>query len=101
MRIRHVSFLTFCAVLVSACVTPAPGSERVGITKDASEVSACTAVGNVNTLGGPQGPSQIADSSTELRNQALGFGGNVVFVTSSTLNVPNEGVAYSCPKATH
>jgi hypothetical protein len=101
MRIRHVSLLTLCAVLVSACVTLAPGAEEVRITKDASDVSGCAAVGSVNTLGGPQGPSQIADSSTELRNQALGLGGNVVFVTSSTLNVPNRGVAYRCPKATH
>jgi hypothetical protein len=101
MRIWHVSLWTFCAIFVSACVTLAPGAEKVRITKDASDVSGCTAVGSVNTLGGPQGPSQIADSSTELRNQALAFGGNVVFVTSSTLNVPNEGVAYRCNNATH
>jgi hypothetical protein len=101
MRIRHVSFLIFCAIFVSACVTLAPGAEKVRITRDASDVSGCTAVGSVNTLSGPQGPSQIADSSTELRNQALAFGGDVVFVTSSTLNVPNEGVAYRCNTATH
>jgi hypothetical protein len=101
MRMRDVSFITVCVIFVSACVTPAPGAEKVRITKDASDVSGCAAVGSVNTLSGPQGPSQIADSSTELRNQALAFGGNVVFVTSSTLNVPNEGVAYRCNHVTH
>jgi hypothetical protein len=100
MRIRQVSFFPFCAIFVSACVTLAPGAEKVRITKDASDVAGCTAVGSVNTQGGPQGPSQIADSSTELRNEALGLGGNVVFVTSSTLNVPNQGIAYRCPNPT-
>jgi len=69
----------------------------VQITKDAADVSGCTAVGNVNTLGSAQGPSQIADSSTVLRNQAVGLGGNVIFVTSATFGVPDQGVAYRCP----
>ena len=97
MRIRHFSLSTLCAIFTSACVTLAPGAEKVRITKDASDVSGCTAVGSVNTLGGPQGPSEIADSSNELRNAAIGLGGNAVFITSSILNVPNQGVAYRCP----
>jgi hypothetical protein len=44
-----------------------------------------------------QGPSQVADSSTVLRNKAVGLGGNVIFVTSATLGVPDQGVAYRCP----
>ena len=97
MRIRTVSLLPIFAIFVSACVTLAPGAEKVRITKIASDVLGCTAVGSVDTVGAPQGPSAIDDSSKELRNKALGLGGNVVFVTSSVLNVPQEGVAYRCP----
>lgn len=100
MRIWYVSPFCVCAIFVSACVSLAPGAEKVRITKEPSDVSGCTAVGSVNALGGPQGPSEIADSSTELRNAALGLGGNVVFVTSSVLNVPNQGVAYRCTNPT-
>jgi hypothetical protein len=42
-------------------------------------------------------PSQVVDNSNELRNQAVGLGGNVVYVTLSTLGVPAEGVVYRCP----
>jgi hypothetical protein len=97
MRTWRVSLLFVCAIALSACVTAAPGAEKVRITKDAADVSGCAAVGNVDTLGAPQGPSQIADSSTELRNKAVGLGGNVIFVTSATLGVPDQGVAYRCP----
>jgi hypothetical protein len=99
MSIWRVSVLFFGAILLAACVTLAPGADKVRITKQASEVSGCTAVGNVNTLGDAQGPSQIADSSTELRNQAVGLGGDTIFVTSATLGVPNQGVAYRCANA--
>jgi hypothetical protein len=97
MSTWRFSVLFGFAICLGACVTPAPGSEKVRITKNAADVSGCTAVGNVNVAGIPQGPSQIADSSTELRNQAVGLGGNVVFVTSATLGVPEQGVAYRCP----
>jgi hypothetical protein len=97
MKAWRVLVLSVSVTYLVACITPAPGADKVRITKDASDVSACTAVGNVNTLGVPQGPSQIADSSTELRNQAVGLGGNVVFVTAATLGVPDQGVAYRCP----
>jgi hypothetical protein len=97
MRTWHVCVISVCAIYLGACVTPAPGADKVRMTKDASDVAGCTAVGNVNTLGGPQGPSQISDSSTELRNQAVGLGGNVIFVTLATLGVPDQGVAYRCP----
>lgn len=97
MRTWRFSVLFTCAICLGACITPAPGSEKVRMTKNAADVSGCTAVGNVNVAGISQGPSQIADSSTELRNQAVGLGGNVVFVTSATLGVPEQGVAYRCP----
>jgi hypothetical protein len=97
MRTWGVSVLSVCAIYLGACVTLAPGADKVRMTKDASDVAGCTAVGTVDTLGAPQGPSQIADSSKELRNKAVGLGGNVVFVTSAALGVPNMGVAYRCP----
>jgi Domain of unknown function (DUF4156) len=94
---RTVSVAAICAILCNACVSLAPGADKVRITKNASDVSMCTAVGNVNASGGVQGPSEIVDASTEFRNQAVGLGGNVVFVTLATLGVPAEGVVYRCP----
>jgi hypothetical protein len=93
----RVCLLSVVAIFLSACVTAAPGADKVRITKNASDVSGCTAVGNVDASGAPQGPSEIADSSTELRNKTVGLGGNVVFVTLATLGVPAQGVAYRCP----
>ena len=97
MRTRRIWLLSVCAICLGACVTAAPGADKVRMTKNACDVSGCTAVGNVDTLGAPQGPSEIADSSTVLRNKAVGLGGNVIFVTLSTLGVPDQGVAYRCP----
>jgi hypothetical protein len=94
---RTVSLAAICAILCNACVTLAPGADKVRLTKNASDVATCTAVGNVNASEGVQGPSQIVDASTEFRNQALGLGGNVVYVTLATLGVPDEGVVYRCP----
>jgi hypothetical protein len=97
MSAWRVSLLSVCAIFLGACVTAAPGADKVRMTKNASDVSGCTAVGNVDTLAAPEGPSQIADSSTVLRNKAVGLGGNVIFITSATLGVPDQGVAYRCP----
>ena len=96
MSAWRVSLLSVCAIFLGACVTAAPGADKVRMTKNASNVSGCTAVGNVDPLGAPEGPSQIADSSTVLRNKAVGLGGNVIFITSATLGVPDQGVAYRC-----
>jgi hypothetical protein len=93
-----VLVVAVCGLFLTACVTLAPGADKVRITKNAADVAACSAVGNVNTSGGAQGPSQIVDSSIELRNQALGLGGNVVFVTAAVLGVPGEGVVLRLPK---
>ncbi len=86
-----------CALWLTACVTAAPGAAAVRITRKPGDVSGCTVVGNITTAHEVQGPSQIADSATELRNQAVGLGGNVVFVTAAVAGVPAEGVAYRCP----
>jgi len=94
---RTLPLAAIHAILLTACVSSAPGADKVRFTKNASDVSMCTAVGNVNASGAPQGPSAVVDAPTELRNKAIGLGGNVVFVTSATLGVPTEGVAYRCP----
>ena len=89
---------TICAIsLLSACMTLAPGADKVALTKTASDVSGCSAVGNIKASIGPQGEVDFADASTEVRNQVIGLGGNTAFVSSGTLGVPVEGIAYRCP----
>ena len=72
-------------------VAPVPGAEKVRVTRNASEVSTCSAVGNVkvNASG--------SNARTEFRNMVVGFGGNVGVVTSGPAWAPVEGVAYRCP----
>jgi len=95
--IWRLALSAMCALLLNACVSLAPGADKVRFTRNSSDVSTCTAVGNINVSAGVQGPSQVVDNSSELRNQAVGLGGNVVFVTVATLGVPAEGVVYHCP----
>ena len=94
---QMLALATVCAPLFGACVSLAPGADQVRFTKNPSDVSACTAVGNVDVSGDVQGPSQVVDGPKEVRNQAVGLGGNVVFVTQATLGVPGQGVIYRCP----
>jgi len=95
--------MTLCASLVAAGIalstgcanTPlAPGADKVKITRSADDVASCKPVGNIhldceNTIN--VGTEPIA------RNQAIGLGGNTVFVTGGTLGAICGGVAYSCP----
>ena len=77
----------------AGCVTVAlaPGAEKVKITKSAGDVASCKAVGNVKS------PLIGFDAiNATLQNQALGLGGNTVFVTGSD-GQSVAGVAYSCP----
>jgi len=79
--------LTSCAVAVA----PVPGAEKVRLTRNASEVSTCSAVGSirVNTSG--------SNARTEFRNLVIGSGGNIGLVSSGPTWAPVEGVAYRCP----
>jgi hypothetical protein len=72
-------------------VAPVPGADKVRLTRNASEVSTCSAVGNirVNASG--------SNARTEFRNSIVGFGGNIGLVTSGPTWAPIEGVAYRCP----
>jgi len=78
------------AALTAGCVTTslAPGAAQVKIVRSAALVAACTAVGNV--VVDPQKP-------VDVRNLTVGLGGNTVFVTSESLGIIFNGVAYRCP----
>jgi len=79
--------LVSCVVAVA----PVPGAENVRLTRNASEVSTCSAVGKirVNASG--------SSARTEFRNMVVGFGGNIGFVTNGPTWTPVEGIAYRCP----
>ena len=94
---RLLSTAVIYVIALSACVSLAPGADKVHITKNASDVSACSAVGNIQVPLNAQGDVDIANSDAELRNQTVGLGGNTAFVTSSPLGVDVQGIAYRCP----
>jgi hypothetical protein len=87
-------------VLFSGCVTEqaAPGANAVPLTRNPAEVANCTAVGNVNAYA----PNGVGDE-VKFRNQVVGYGGNVGFVTLNgscgigACQRAAEGVAYRCP----
>ena len=72
-------------------VAPVPGAEKVRLTRNASEVSTCSAVGNIRVS------SSGSNARTEFRNVVVGFGGNIGLVTSGPTWAPVEGFAYRCP----
>jgi hypothetical protein len=78
--------LVSCVVAVA----PVPGSEKVRITRNASEVSNCSAVGSIRVNASGSG------ARTEFRNVVLGFGGNIGLVTNGPAWAPVEGIAYRC-----
>jgi hypothetical protein len=84
-------------LFVTGCVNLAPGADKVRITKVASDVSSCTAVGNIKVPRGADGNVDIANADAEFRNQTVGLGGNTAFATAAPLGVPVEGIAYRCP----
>jgi hypothetical protein len=89
---RLAVLITFTAG-TAACttVTLAPGADRVRLTVNAADVSSCRAAGNVKA---PQGSG--LDGEATIRNQALGLGANVIFITRNVTGA-EEGVAYNCP----
>jgi hypothetical protein len=71
-------------------VPPVPGSDKVRVTRNASEVSTCSAVGNIRVS------ASGSNARTEFRNTVVGFGGNVGLVTNGPAWAPVEGIAYRC-----
>lgn len=90
MKTALTAFTITTIGMLSGCATVslAPGAEQVKITSNAPDVKGCQAVGNIGPI--PASP----DTNAEMRNTALGMGGNVVFLTS-VFGI--EGVAYHCP----
>jgi hypothetical protein len=93
----RTSALGIVLTLLSGCATPAlaPRADKVLLTQKAADVANCKAVGNINPNQGAKGTT--FSTPTEFRNQAIGLGGNTVFVTNQYMGAPVEGVAYSCP----
>jgi Domain of unknown function (DUF4156) len=82
------------AILLSACVTLAPGADQVRITNKASGVQTCKALGNIQVPKNHQG---LLDAQNQFRNQAGELGSNVALVTEGSVSVPVAGIAYRCP----
>jgi hypothetical protein len=98
MRIVRLIAVTFTVLpWMVACVTLAPGADKVRITKVPSEVSKCTAVGNIKVPRNADGNVDIGNAEAEFRNQTIGLGGNTAYETAAPLGVPVEGIAYRCP----
>ncbi len=93
-RLLAVSGALALMMVLGACVTtrPLPGSDTLHMTTDPSDVSACTAVGNIKVPGG------AADKDIQFRNQAVGFGADTAFVTVTIFGAatPMDGIAYRC-----
>jgi hypothetical protein len=90
-RVAQLVILLLPGLLVSGCVTPlAPGAAQVKITRNAADVAGCAAVGNLDSI----------KTSDDVRNQAIGLGGNVVFDTRpSAVFGLMTGVVYRCASA--
>jgi hypothetical protein len=84
--------------LVQACAMPvlAPGAEKVQLTQKAGDVAHCSAAGNINPARDAKGGTTFS-TPAEFQNQAIGLGGNTVFVTKQYMGAPIEGVVYRCP----
>jgi carbon monoxide dehydrogenase subunit G len=94
MSVRVLISAAGAAILLAACVSLAPGADKVHVTDKASDVANCTAVGNLRISRDAQGQVDLVDADTEYRNQTVGLGGNTAFVTSSVLG---QGIGYRCP----
>src|SRR5215470_15161747 len=95
MRSRTAALLV--AYGLTGCVSLAPGADKVLVTRDASVVATCTAVGNVQVQVDVNRQVDIANASTVFRNRVVALGGNTGLVTDGSVGIPFEGVAYRCP----
>jgi hypothetical protein len=95
--LTRIAVSLFAILAVGACVTLAPGADQVRVTDNAADVTACKAVGNIQVPKNADGTVDIANAQRQLRNQVVGFSGNVALVTEGLVGVPGAGVAYLCP----
>ena len=96
-RAFSVSAVLALVVMLGACASttgPMASSDTVLMTTDPSDVSACTAVGNIKVRGGAR------NKAIQFRNQAVSFDANAALVTVSVLGeaTPVDGIAYRCPQ---
>ena len=94
LHTRRVVIPVALAVGLISCVVavaPVPGADKVRVTRNASEISTCSAVGNIRVN------SSGSNARTEFRNMVIGFGGNTGLVTNGPAWAPVEGIAYRCP----
>jgi hypothetical protein len=84
--------------LICGCATSvlAPGADKVQLTQKSDDVLHCTAVGNINPARDAKGGTSFS-TPDEFKNQAVGLGGNTVFITHQYMGAPVEGVVYRCP----
>ena len=83
-------------LILDACASTTgavPGSYTVHLTTDPSDVSACTALGDIKVPGG------ASNKDTQFRKQAVGLGANTALVTVTLFGdaAPVDGIAYRCP----
>lgn len=93
-RTRTAALLVACGI--TGCVSLAPGADKVVLTRDASDVATCTAVGNVRISVDVNRQSDTANANTAFRNRVVALGGNTGLVTDGPVRVPVAGVAYHC-----
>src|SRR5664280_3475847 len=86
------STLALAAIVVatSGCSSAAPGAEKIRVTSNPKDVAGCKVAGQVSTHTSSPG------NETRLRNAALTIGGGTIFVTSSGLSGPYQGMVYNC-----
>ena len=97
-RLSSLSASLALVLILDACASTTgvvPGSYTVHLTTDPSDVSACTAVGNIKV------PAGAWNKDTQFRKQAVGFGANTALVTVTIFGdaTPVDGIAYRCPNA--
>jgi hypothetical protein len=86
--------LIISITLVVGCVTStlAPGASQVRVTRSASDVASCKAVGNVGT--------DLFKSLEDAQNITVGLGGNALLITKENLTgTLYSGIAYNCPQS--
>jgi hypothetical protein len=95
-RLFSVSAALALMLSLDACLSTSgglPGSDKVRVTTNPGDVSACTAVGDIKV------PGRAPDKDIQFRNQAVGFGANTALVTVTVFGTtPVDGVAYRCPQ---
>jgi hypothetical protein len=75
-RILSAHIAIAAIILLGACVTLAPGADQIRLTKKASDVESCKALGNIQVPKNGQRLVDGASAQNQFRNQAVGLGSN-------------------------